>query len=263
MRKSLLVLAAVVALTVPQLAFAQGGFGQLFEKSAPPVPSQPANQESDVARLLREGGFTIKEAYDDGSVFLEIERGGLTFPVAVGMTGNRKSMWVDIALHKVPGNASGHMDKILNLLELSGSRGTAFFSYRKQYRMIHLIDAIDARLINVANVKKMVDGTLDIALQTEESWNTENWTQARHIGSWSAPLNDGSLEIALLADGSFSLNNRGNGSTVTIQGTYQLEGSSLSMDDGQGTKIVAQLRFVDGNHFELTLNGENLRFERV
>lgn len=267
MRRFFLLVVMTAAIFSPAIANAQqGGFNSFFKKQSAqpqqPQPQTPHGGNIDIRQMLSGKGFSIVNVLDNGTVEISVEHNGITYPALVGMTQSGEKMWIDIGLASVPGSAGDHTDKILELLELSGSFGSQFFSYSKDNRLLHLIDAIDARLISADAVEEMVNNAILVAGETVANWDTSTWTNARHIGSWSAPLGDGTMVINLRADGSFEMVNRSGGEVITISGNYELDRGTLRMQDGQGNEISGALQFVDGNHFKLDVNNQNLSFER-
>ncbi|MGI9515977.1 MAG: hypothetical protein ACR2NP_02930 [Pirellulaceae bacterium] len=267
MQRFFLFAALAAAMISPGIVNAQGNLNSFFKNGSAPQTQQqqqqaPQDGRIDIQRILSSKGFTIVEVRDDGSVEISVERDDITYPALVGMTQSGNKMWIDIGLSTVPGTAGDHAEKILELLELSGSFGSQFFSYSKENRLIHLIDAMDARLITDDAVAEMVNNAILVAAETVSNWDTSSWTNARHVGSWSAPMGQGTMVISLRADGSFEMINRAGSEVMTITGNYQLDRGTLQMQDAQGNEINGALQFVDGNHFNLVVNNQNLSVER-
>lgn len=244
----------------PHTAFGQlddvfgGNSGQL-------QPMPPANGASsiDLSVLLRDGGFNLVDTPSADFCKIEVENEDYTFPVFVYTSDNKRLIWIKIGLDDVPLDAGDHVDKLLSLMAFSGSYGPNFYSFDPETRLISLYSSMWVENISKKKLTETINIMVFQATEQAPSWDTSLWTAARHVGSWAATMDDGGeITINLRPDGSFDLVN----GATSITGNYTVADGTLDMTDTDNNNVSGAIVFLDGNHFNFTIGGQKLNFER-
>ena len=169
-------------------------------------------------------------------------------------------MRVDLA--DLPENSSQHMDKVLKLLELSGTYGDAFYSYNSDNRMLQLYTMIELENLTEKLLNKKIEMVSSQTVDQLDAWLTTRWTTERHVGLWTSESGNSKMTIDLQGDGSFALTNQVDDNVTRITGFYKIEGGELKMRDTDDNVISGEIEFLDGNHFDFNVNDKKLSFER-
>jgi len=259
---AIMLVALAMPAVMPQNANAQ--LNNVFGNNASSTPSQPGSDSSapDLSKLLTEAKANF-QLEGEGTYLVTSEMDGVKLPVYVYMNQAKTLIWVKVNLMKLSNDATQHTDKLLQLLELSGTFGEAFYSYNSSSTYLELYSVFRPESINAKDLASRIQTMTTQVLKQREAWYADEWTVARHVGSWSAGMGENaSMTIDLRVDGSFSLVNNANGQSTSIKGSYQIEQGKLTMKDTDGNQIAGEINFVDGNHFSLNVNNQNLSFER-
>jgi hypothetical protein len=260
MKRLFLLLAAFAILTSGTNAHAQ--LNNLFANPGTQSPASPNDASADVAQLLKSSGLKF-EMESEGTYLVTSEAEGVSLPVYVYQNKAGSILWVKVNLDELKGNPADHADKLLSLMELSGTFSGAFYSYNSQTRFLEIYNAIPVNEVTVAGLKSRIESMTLQVIRQRDAWYASEWTNPRHVGSWSASLSGNvTMTIDLRADGSFQLTNQADSQVTSIHGNYQIQSGQLQMRDNDGNQITGEIVFVDGNHFDLSVNSQKLSFER-
>ena len=261
--KSLYLTAAMMIALVASIAMPNTSHAQLNNIFSNSTESSSAKLDhSDLAKMLTESGLKFEKETE--TLFLvTAKHNDVKLPVYVYFSKDKSVVWIKINLSKLSGGTTQHTDKLLKLLELNGSYGEAFYSYNSNSTYLELYSMFRANSLDAGKLKQRIQAMAAQTLNQIDSWNADEWTTARHVGSWSAAVDaNATMTIELRTDGSFALKNESAGQITAINGKYTISNGQLKMEDTQGNQIAGAIVFTDGNHFSLSVNNQDLKFER-
>ena len=181
------------------------------------------------------------------------------FPVDVVFSKGKTRLWYTFYLSSVPKdvNTNECAAEFMKLMNANGSWGDYFFRYVPKTRRIVLIGAvhIDGQ-VSQKKLDKQIEMMSKFAVATKDLWNTKTWSDApKHVGTWKSP----SMTLKLSRSGQFELKTGSSNST----GSYTMQDGKMVMVEKNGEKISGSLEFTDANHFELSVNGNQIKFVRM
>ena len=181
------------------------------------------------------------------------------FPVDVVFSKGKTRLWYTFYLSSIPQDVDPNecAAEFMKLMNANGSWGDYFFRYIPKTRRIVLIGAIHLDgPVTDETLDKQLDIMSKFAVASKDLWNTKTWADApKHVGSWKSD----SMTLKLTRSGQFELKTGSNTST----GSFKIVDGNMMMTEKNGEKINGTIQFTDANHFQLTVNGNQMKFVRM
>jgi len=183
-----------------------------------------------------------------------------TIPASMSVSESGTNVWVTLLLDKVDDDVDTQTcsDNFMRLLNSNGKYGDFFFRYSTETKQISLYGTIQVRgTISPEDIDKHLEMMAKITDATVELWNTKTWSDApMHVGSWKS---DNGMQLTFNKNSQFKLAS----STSNSSGNYEIASGRIVMTEKSGEKIEGSITFPNSNNFELSINGNTLKFVRM
>ncbi len=204
--------------------------------------------------------FTQEKRMKNGNGYmLTYKHDTWTFPVDVVFSKGKTRLWYTFYLSTVPADVNPNecAAEFMKLMNANGSWGDYFFRYIPKTRRIVMVGAVHTDgQVTQEKLDNQMQMMSKFAVATKDLWNTKTWGDApKHVGTWKSD----SMTLKLTRSGRFELKTNSNTST----GSFQIADGKITMTEKSGEKINGSLRFTDANHFELNVNGNQMKFVRM
>ncbi len=261
LRKHLtLTLALILGLLSANQVFAVDGFKALAGRA--PVEESSVTTLEEFKTLLESVPKENFRAATERVFLFDVKHAGFILPTVASRSPNGNFIWNAYRLAPVPNEVSAEKlaERMIKLLAASGEAGDFFFSIDEESRMISLHGCIQVH--GKISSQYYIDHLIvmaDFAAKNENLWNPEKWDsdEPKHIGKWES---EGSgMTLHLQPSNRFELIV---GQTVT-KGSFKLEGNTLVMEDSNGDKLTADIKFDNANQFQLIVSDNTNIFVRL
>ncbi|MDP1562919.1 MAG: hypothetical protein Q8M16_16190 [Pirellulaceae bacterium] len=261
LRKHLtLTLALILGVLSANQVFAFDGFKALSGR-APTVESSLTTLDEFKTILNSVPKENFREVSDRVFVF-EVKHAGFILPTIATRSPEGNFIWNAYRLAPIPEDVPAEKvaERMIKLLAASGEGGDFFFSVNEETRMITVHGCIQVH--GKISTQFYIDHLIvmgDFAAKCENLWNPEKWDtdEPKHIGQWES---EGSgMTLKLQPSNHFELIV---GSNVT-KGKFKLDGNTLIMEDSNGDKLSAEIKFDNPNQFQLIVADNTNIFVRL
>lgn len=214
--------------------------------------------------LLEQLGYQPTQLVADGFEIL-IDRDGWRLPVIVELSPNNKVLWISVSLVPISESDAETAEKLIQLMAISAREVRSFFrlnvSPNGDEYMLCLSRSYDNLGISATVLRRIIDEVIQDTMQTESYWNFEghNSESPQALSAkWLCQTSPGPISLEFYEDGTFAL-------TVAdgrvLRGVFEVNDQRLILRRSNET-VVADLTWIDDNHFSLDIDGRVLTFER-
>lgn len=251
-KQLILTLALILGTMAASQVHARGDLKALANQEKPEaaVVITPEEFKQILEAIPKENLQELKE----GVFAFDVNHAGFKLPFISVRTPSGIFIWNTIRLAPVPNDISPELmaQRMIKLLAASGEAGDFFFSFDEESRMItlHGCIQIQKKLTPEYYINHLIT-MVDIAIATENLWNPGKWDadEPKHIGRWESEANGMTLNLKHADRFELIV-----GQNVT-KGNFKLEDNSLTMQDSNGEKLTAQIKFDNPNQFRLIVDG--------
>lgn len=261
LRKHLtLTLALILGVLSANQVFAFDGFKALSGRA--PVEESSITTLDEFKTILESVPKENFRAADERVFLFDVKHAGFILPTVALRSPNGNFIWNAYRLAPVPQDVSTDKlaERMMKLLAASGEGGDFFFSIDPETRMVSIHGCIQVH--GKISAQYYIDHLMamgDFVAKTENLWNPEKWDadEPKHIGQWESESSG--MTLKLQPSNRFELVV---GDSVT-KGNFELDGNTLTMEDSNGEKLTAEIKFDNPNQFQLIVADNTNVFVRL